>query len=87
MRVNGKSIGVIPGKEFIDKFGDYYYPLSSLEAAFNLTGLDIEFDLKSTSKINLWVTINYKGGVTCNISILGDSPAQAIKDIAEAVSL
>ena len=89
MKVNGRSmVGVLPGTDFEDTFGQYYKPLNSLEDAFQSSGLPIEFDLKVAPYSNhLFVTVMYKGGAKIGISIAGDSPAQAIKDVAEAVHL
>ncbi|MDR0501869.1 MAG: hypothetical protein LBH16_00960 [Treponema sp.] len=89
MKVQGKSmIGVIPGTDFTETFGDYYKPLNSLEDAFQSSGLPIEFDLKVSPYSNqLFVTVMYKGGAVINVSIAGDSPAQAVKDVSDAVHL
>ena len=87
MMVQGKSmVGVIPGTDFEEKYGEYYKPLSNLENAFNTAGLNIQFDLCVTPYTdNTYVRILYPGGAVLGASITGDSAIQAVKDVAEAV--
>ena len=67
---------------------DYYSPLCCLEAAFKSSGLNVEFEFNFYPVTNLkYVTITHNGGHKVCVSIEGDSPAQAVKDVAEVVRL
>jgi hypothetical protein len=72
-------------------FDGYILPLRGLEASFNAAGVKCEFTLTMWSLGGVdgspAVVINYFSGHSNARSIGGDSPAQAIKDIAGAVSL
>jgi hypothetical protein len=66
---------------------EYKMPLRLLERSFQKAGLPIEFNCVVNGYGNKWVQILYNGRLPKVINIEGDSPAQAIKDIAERVEL
>jgi hypothetical protein len=68
-------------------FSDYWTVLSDLEEAFRFTGLNIEFLLGLRGGTDRYVQIVYNGKPGNIKFIEGDSPAQAIKDVAAAVRL
>ena len=74
-------------KDVLKYFHDYYKPLSYLETAFQLCEQDIEFHLCVTSTKARFVEIKKLCKRVNSIFIEGDSPTQAIKDVAEAVRL
>ena len=65
---------------------NYGKPLALLEQSFKEAGLNVEFECEA-GKHGKMVSI-YRGGFLQKmVSIEGDSPAQAVKDIAEKVKL
>jgi hypothetical protein len=69
-------------------FRDYFTVLSDLEKAFRLAGENIEFRLCLQGGQNRYVEI-IRNGTINGLKFIkeGDSPAQAIKDVAGAVRL
>jgi hypothetical protein len=77
---------IATSKELV-AFRDYSTVLSDLEVAFRFAGVNIEFGLGLRGKKDRYVQIFYNG-MPGNIKFIeGDSPAQAIKDVAAAVRL
>lgn len=79
-------------EEEANEFNDYIEPIRGLEKAFRDAGVNIEFTLTVWKEIETCregkaVVINYHAPYGNSISIQGDSPAQAVKNIAAAVSL
>jgi hypothetical protein len=72
--------------QHIIAFKDYFVPLRALEKSFKSAGLNIEFDAFVNSAVRL-IGIIYNGKPKRCIAIEGDSPAQAVKDVAAAVRL
>ena len=68
------------------EFKDYLLPLRMLEKSFRTTGLNIELDAFLNNGMKL-IGIIYEGKPKNCVSIEGDSPAQAVKDVAAAVRL
>jgi hypothetical protein len=68
-------------------FQGYLVALSELERAFRSAGVNIEFRMRFPGGQNRLVEILRDGKSVCAKSIEGDSPAQAIRDVAEAVRL
>jgi hypothetical protein len=68
-------------------FLGYLSSLQYLEDAFMSSGLDIVFKLCLTSTGQRYVEILYDGKLGNAVYIEGDSAAQAVKDVAEAVRL
>jgi hypothetical protein len=78
---------MIANSKALVAFRDYSTVLSDLERAFRYAGVNIEFCLGLRGGKDRYVQIFYnrKPG---NIKFIeGDSPAQAIKDVAAAVML
>jgi hypothetical protein len=73
-------------KEYI-AFRDYLTVLSDLENAFRFAGEKIEFRLGLLKGQDRYVEILRDGKCNGIKFIEGDSPAQAIKDVAAAVRL
>ena len=75
-------------KEALKAFNEYVPALEHLGDAFLVSGLDIEFhlDLSPLSGMK-YVAISYKGRILNAVCIEGSSPAQAVKDVAEAVRI
>jgi hypothetical protein len=73
-------------KEYV-AFRDYSTVLSDLEEAFRFAGVNIEFLLGLRGGKDRYVQIVYNGKPGNIKFIEGDSPAQAIKDVAAAVRL
>jgi hypothetical protein len=73
-------------KEYV-AFRDYLAVLSYLERAFQFTGEKIEFRLGLLNGTERYVEILRDGKKNSIKFIEGDSPAQAIKDVASAVKL
>ena len=69
-----------------DAFAGYMTALRSLEEAFNMAGVPVSFHCLNTSAFGKTVVIK-NGKTATNISIEGDSSAQALKDVAKAVRL
>jgi hypothetical protein len=68
-------------------FRDYLTVLSDLERAFQFAGEKIEFRLGLLRGKDRYVEI-LRDGKPANVKFIeGDSPAQAIKDVAGAVRL
>jgi hypothetical protein len=67
-------------------FKDYLTPLRNLEKSFKAAGLNIEFNAFINSEMRV-IGIIYDGRPKNCIAIEGDSPAQAVKDVAAAVRL
>jgi hypothetical protein len=78
---------MIAGTKQRDAFCDYFTVLSDLEEAFRFAGLNIEFLLGLRGGKDRYVQIIYNGKAGNIKFIEGDSPAQAIKDVAAAVRL
>jgi hypothetical protein len=78
---------MIAGKKELDAFRDYSTVLSDLEEAFRFSGENIEFCLGLRGGKDRYVQIYYNGKPGNIKFIEGDSPAQAIKDVAAAVKL
>jgi ABC-type branched-subunit amino acid transport system substrate-binding protein len=68
-------------------FKDYFTPLSALEKAFRDAGVDIVFRGMYTDNGGKLVEILRSGFSDRIVSIEGDNPGQAIKDVANAVKL
>jgi hypothetical protein len=68
-------------------FAEYEASLQLLEEAFNKTGMQIDFVCHTTPLDEKYVHILYNGRTNAKQSIEGDSPAQAVKDVAGAVRL
>jgi len=79
-----------PNKEVQDVFRrneNFDGPLELLEQSFKAAGLDIEFVCDVGADKAKIVSV-YRGGfLKKQISIEGDSPAMAVKDVAERVKL
>jgi hypothetical protein len=69
------------------RFHDYITVLDDLENAFRLAGEKIEFRLGLFDGTEPYVEILRRGKRAGVQFITGDSPAQAIKDVANAVRL
>ena len=71
------------------KADDYHRPLEMLEQSFNAAHLGIEFVGIDDIFLGKIVSIKRDGGrfVIRRVMIEGDSPAQAVKDVAKAVRL
>ncbi|GHV76484.1 hypothetical protein AGMMS49942_13050 [Spirochaetia bacterium] len=68
-------------------FEGYEKPLRKLEKAFFKTGIPLQFFLHEDPFNNRMVEIIGNGSRQKVICIEGDSPAQAVKDVAAAVKL
>jgi hypothetical protein len=69
-------------------FKNYLEPLGILEEAFRLAGiLNIEFRAFVAGGCDKRIEISFGGRVSKVVSIEGDNPAAAIKDVAAAVKL
>ena len=73
-----------PGSKAV--FADYEAPLQLLEEAFCKTGMQINFSCAITPDGQKYIII-HNGKTYKEQFIEGDSPAQAIKDVAKAVRL
>ena len=72
----------------VDAFQDFAKPLEKLEQSFNRAGLFITFRAFVAPHELKMVDVTYKNGRRMKlICIEGDSPAQAVKDVAEGVRL
>jgi hypothetical protein len=69
-----------------EAFAGYMTALSTLEEAFNMAGALVSFICWNSPSFGKTVMIK-RGSATNSISIEGDSPAQAVKDVAGAVRL
>jgi nicotinamidase-related amidase len=70
-----------------DAFEDYREPLKSLEEAFRKSGITVTFFAFEAPLGNKLIQILRGKTVVKTVCIEGDSPAQAIKDVAQAVKL
>jgi hypothetical protein len=77
---------IATGKECV-AFRDYLAPLHILEEAFQAAGEKIEFRLGILNETDRYVEILYSEKPGNIMFIEGDSPTQAIKDVAGAVGL
>ena len=68
-------------------FAEYEKPLRNLEKAFFKTGMPVQFFLHEDPFNNKLVDILRYGETRKVICIEGDSPAQAVKDVAAGVRL
>jgi hypothetical protein len=68
-------------------FSEYGTSLRYLEKSFNKAGLPVTFRCVATPNKTKIVDIIKNFKVIKQICIEGDSPAQAVKDVAEAVKL
>ena len=78
--------------DVVTAFKDYVIPLVGLEASFNNAGVPVEFiltfwDGKNSVRKGMAVVIDYHSSHGAAISIEGDSPAQAVKRVADAVEI
>jgi hypothetical protein len=82
MRYSNKEVqDAFSGRENFDK------PLALLEQSFKEAGLDIEFVCDVAAGRAKMVSV-YRGGfLQRQISIEADSPAMAVKDVADRVKL
>jgi hypothetical protein len=78
---------MIAGNKERIAFRDYSTILSDLEEAFRFAGENVEFCLGLRGGKDRYVQIYYNGKPGNIKFIEGDSPAQAIKDVAAAVKL
>ncbi|MDR1250023.1 MAG: hypothetical protein LBK63_12055 [Treponema sp.] len=69
-----------------EAFEGYTAALGALEKAFNMAGIPVLFRCLYSPVFGRTVLMK-KGEALRSISIEGDSPAQAVKDIAAAVKL
>jgi hypothetical protein len=69
------------------EFKDYLMPIRLLEKSLLAAGLPVAFEAGISEGGDKWVSIYYGGRKQRVISIEGDNPAQAVKDIAAAVRL
>jgi hypothetical protein len=74
-------------KNDVKAFEEYLKPLRSLEGAFKKAGLRISFHVFDYPVHGKAILINSQKTCIAKISIEGDSPAQAVKDVAAAVKL
>ena len=86
------KFGIRKDFDVVSEFKDYVVPLAGLEACFNNAGVSIEFTLtiwddKTNLKPGKAVVIDYHAHYSNSISIEGDSPAQAVKRVAEVLEL
>jgi hypothetical protein len=77
---------IATSKEYV-AFRDYLTVLSDLENAFRFAGENIEFRLGLHEGVDRYVEVLRYGKPVGLKFIEGDSPAQAIKDVAGAVQL
>jgi hypothetical protein len=70
----------------ITAFEGYAAALGTLEKAFNMAGIPVSFHCLDSAIFGRTVLMK-KGRAMRSISIEGDSPAQAVKDVAAAVKL
>jgi hypothetical protein len=68
-------------------FAEYDPALRSLEQSFRRTGIPLSFLADVMPIRGKIVHIRIKGRIITSACIEGDSPAQAVKDVAEAVRL
>jgi hypothetical protein len=68
-------------------FAGYEGPLRSLEQSFRRAGLPLSFLADVIPVRGKIVHIRIRGKILKSIYIEGDSPVQAVKDVAEAVPL
>jgi len=79
---------MIINEEHKAAFAEYEKPLRHLEKAFNKTGLAVRFYCFVAPPDNKMVDIvRLTGGRLNLVCIEGDSPAQAVKDVAKGVRL
>jgi len=79
---------MIINKEDEHAFRDYDESLRLLESAFVMAGLDICFECIVDKNYGKAVEVSKKGSTAFRyIGIEGDSPAQALKDVANGVRL
>jgi hypothetical protein len=69
------------------EFKDYLMPIRLLEKAYREAGIHVEFHAFLSSGGDKWVSVYFNGRRSMTISIEGDNPAQAVKDVAAAVRL
>jgi hypothetical protein len=68
-----------------EMFRDYTPALRALERSFKRAGLGISFQGFDCPPTGKKILIRYQGQFVKTVTIEGDSPAQALKDIARAV--
>jgi len=66
---------------------NYDAPLALLEQSFREAGLDIEFVCATGADLGKIVSVYRTGFLQKQISIEGDCPAMAVKDVANGVKL
>ncbi|MDR0583583.1 MAG: hypothetical protein LBG57_04450 [Treponema sp.] len=69
-----------------EAFTGYMTALRTLEEAFNMAGALVSFHCRNSPTFGKNILIK-KGNAANVISIEGDSPVQAVKDVAAAVRL
>jgi hypothetical protein len=69
----------------MEVFKDYTPALRLLERSFRRAGLGISFEGFDCPPTGKKVLIRHLGQVVKTVTIEGDSPAQALKDIAQAM--
>jgi len=78
---------IIP-EEHKAAFAEYEKPLEHLEKSFNRAGLFVRFYCFVAPANNKMVSIENHNGVRIKLACIeGDSPAQAVKDVAAGVRL
>jgi hypothetical protein len=68
-------------------FSNYTPSLAALERAFRKAGLKISFLAECSPARGKKIHIRKSDKIAWSVSIEGDSPAQAVKDVAAAVRL
>jgi|LSQA01.1.fsa_nt_gi hypothetical protein len=68
-------------------YQDYLMPLRLLEKALRASGMVIRFELTLSENGDKWIEITEGSRPPHVISIEGDNPAMAVKDVAAAVRL
>ena len=68
-----------------EDFEPYKRPLQALENAFKEAGLEVEFGCEEAYGVLLVVPLYSGGRVAGMVPLNGDSPAQAVKNVANAI--
>jgi hypothetical protein len=68
-------------------FGNYARPLGALESAFRKAGIEASFQADVSQAGGKTVFVRVSGTLINIVYIEGDSPAQAVRRVAAAVSL
>jgi hypothetical protein len=83
----GRKNKMILNSQYKAAFAEYEAPLRQLEKAFDSAGMLISFGCFVAAFNNKMVEIYQNKKRAKIICIEGDSPAQAVKDVAQAVAL